>query len=463
MALIPFVPFTSGAVFTPEIANAIAVPVFDDQVQYFGHLARIKDTDLDTGVNSLMARVGTLGLNLKVSAGSGLNANFAAGRLLYGTTLFTLGASSITLVASSVNYIYGTLSGTIVASVAQPPIVRALLATVTTNTTGVIGVVDYREGVSVEVVKPYTLSIRNFGGRGDDGDFVAVGGEVLADGEYYFNNFTVGLGKIIYITQLARIFCSGDFNILGTVVVSAATPGAAPYTVAGAKFFNGLTGTGFGGSTTEDPGSTYSYVLSPVGSGGGGGAVSTNNTAGKYYTTAGGFGGGGLLLEVAGRVNISGAITANGDAGQNAQQSPDGSAVGDYVGIGGAGGGSGGLILIKSLVSIVIGGLVSANGGKGGDSVPTGTPDRSTEPGAGGGGGRIVLFSPSINTTGSVLAVTGGANGSNVGSFPNAPVYGAGAAGGSYGGMGGDQLPISGTQSLATVGVITIKNRVPVG
>ena len=463
MALIPYVPFTSGAVFTPEVANAIAVPVFDGQTQYFGHLPKILDTDLDDSVTGLKNRVALLSLNLKVTAGSGLNANFASGKLLYGTTLFNLNSSSITLTASALNYIYGTFDGNILASTAQPPIVRALLATVSTNTTGVVTVTDYREGISVEVVKPYTLSVRNFGGQGDGGDFVAVGGEVLKDGEYYYNNFTVGIGKTITISQLARIFCSGDFIIQGSVVVTTATAGAAPYTVAGAKFFNGLTGTGFGGSTTEDPGVTYGYVLSPVGSGGGGGAVSTNDTTAKIYTTAGGAGGGGLLLEVAGKVNISGSITADGQAGSDALLSPAGATVGSYFGIGGAGGGSGGLILIKALISIVIGGTVSASGGAGGNSEPTGTADRSTEPGGGGGGGRIVLFSPTINTTGSVLAVLGGTNGSNVGSFPNAPVYGAGASGGSYGGTGSDQLPLSGTQSLAMPGVITIKNRVPVG
>ena len=457
MALIPFVPFTSGAVFTPEIANAIAVPTFDDQTQYFGHLARIKDTDLDTGVNSLMARVGTLGLNLKVSAGSGLNANFAAGRLLYGTTLFTLGASSITLAASSLNYIYGTLSGTIVASTALPPIVRALLATVTTNTTGVIGVQDYREGVSVEVVKPYTLSIRNFGGRGDLGDFLATGNEILNDGEYYFNNFTVPLGKTIIVGKLAYIYCSGVVNIAGQIVVSPASAGGGG--VIGSTTNLCIPGQGLGGGVNELLPLTYSFKASPIGSGGSSGFCFGNSPASQLQINtiqgAGGAGGGGLSFEVAGSIVVTGSILANGADATIGLVFDDG--VTRYA-IGGGGGGSGGSVTLKSLGAIIVSGVISCAAGKGGNGV-VGNSQVSAEGGSGGGGGIITIQSPAINTTSSVLTVTGGAAGIAGGSA--VVVYrGNGGIGGSYGGVSGQIL---GDGGAGTAGIVRTQSFTPLG
>ena len=462
MALIPNVPFTSGAVFSPEAANAIANPVFDGEVQYLGHLAKVTDTDLDDDPTSIKARVANNELNLRVSAGSGLNALYTGGKAIYGQNIINIGSGSVSLAASSSNFVYVDVDGLVKTTTNQPPIVRALLAIVTTNTTGVLNVFDEREGYKVEVVKPYAISVRNFGGRGDSGGFLAAGGEYLADGEYYFTDFSIPLGRTVTVDRLARIFCSGNVNIAGSLIVTQAAPGASSQNVIGVRFFPGSTGTGFGAGTAEDPGATYSYILSPVGSGGGGGTVATNpaNSTNLYATSSGGAGGGGILFEVAGSINITGSISANGSAGANGSLSNLGASAADTAAVGAGGGGSGGLIQLKALNSIVVSGNLAARGGAGGNGV-TGNVDRSAEPGGGGGGGRIVIFAPSVNTTNSTLDVSPGANGINP-LTANAVVSANGGAGGSYGGSGGDQLTNGGISTPGS-GAVTIRTFVPVG
>lgn len=455
MALIPFVPFTSGAVFTPEIANAIAVPVFDGQPQYFGHLPKIKDTDLDDSASSVLSRVANNELNLKVTAGSGLNALVASGRVLIGTTIFNIGNSSLSVTASSLNYIYIDSLGVLRSSVAIPPIIRALLALVTTNTTGVIGVTDTREGYKVEVVKPLTTTIRNFGGRGDSGAFLAVGGEVLNEGEYYFTDFTVPLGVTVTIGKLARIYCSGRALIAGSIFVTGCTAGAPALAVRGFQVAGG-SGSGFGGGQGETPAETYNHILAPVGSGGGGGYFVSQNTGNAGFTSKGGIGGGCFWLECAGSIEVSGSISANGGSGDLGNYSGD---AGNYIASGGGGGGSGGLIILKSLVNTIVSGLLSVTGGNGGRGFSVASPSISSEDGSGGGGGRVVIYSPAINTTSSVITLAGGVPGngwSSQGLLLNA----IGGTGGSYGGIGGTQ---TGNGVAGGVGIITLKYFIPVG
>lgn len=454
--LIPNTPFTSGSVFSPEAANAIANPFFDDQTQYLGHLAKIKDSDLDDSVVSIKTRVANNELNLKVTAGSGLNAIYASGRALYGTRLFTINSSSVALIASAINYIYVDVEGVVKGTTGFPPIVRALLAMVITNTTGVLLVHDAREGYKVEVIKPLATTVKNFGGRGDAGAFIAAGGEVLSDGEYYFTTFTVPAGKSITIDKLAKIYCTGDADISGTVNVSPATLGGSRTIVAGNNvLFPGIPGQGFGSAPGENPSSPYTHHISAVGSGGTAGNVILAGTYQNVISKAGGSGGGCFWLEAAGTISVTGVIIANGTAGEDSGYS--GSATnGNATGAGG--GGSGGLILFKSLINIVISGTLSVNGGKGGNGGDNGT-GCGAEGGCGGGGGRIVIFSPAVNTTGSVFNLAGGAGGT--GNNTTATLIANNTNGGSFGGLGGTASSSNGQPG--GIGVTTIKTFTPLG
>lgn len=458
MPLIPKVPFVSGAVFTPEVATEMTGITFDNQPTYYGHFNKIADADLSDDPGALKNRVGALSANLKVTAGTGLNANYAAGKLLYGTTLYNIGASSIALAASTTNYIYGDLTGAILATSTQPPIVRALLATVLTNTSGVVSVTDYREGVSVEVVKPYNLSTRNFGGRGDQGNFLAVGGEILADGEYYYRNFTVPLGLSITISKLAYIYCTGTVNIAGTINVTPSTQGGGG-TIASRTSLC-IAGQGLGAGINQLLPLTYSFRASPIGSGGSSGFVYGNNTAIQQVlidnlTGGGGSGGGGIIFEAAGAITVTGSILANGTAGAPGFLIDNGTI--GYA-LGGGGGGSGGSITLKSLGSIVVSGTLSANGGAGGGGLP-GNANVSAESGSGGGGGIITIQSPSINTTGSILSVNGGAAGAPSG-VPITIFRGFGGIGGSYGGLSGQ---IIGDGGIGDAGIIRTQTFSPIG
>lgn len=455
MPLIPNVPFTSGSVFSPEAANAIANPVFDDQTQYLGHLAKIKDVDLDDSATGIKTRVANNELNLKVTAGSGLNAIFAGGRALYSTTVFNINPSSVTLAPSTANYIYVGIDGVVRSTTSTPPIVRALLAIVTTNTTGVLTVLDEREGYKIEVIKPLSSSVRNFGGRGDGGAFVAAGGEVLSDGEYYFTDFTVGAGETITIDKLARIYCTGNVLVAGTINVTQATAGAPPLALAGITLAGGV-GSGVGGGSGENPADTYNHLVSPVGSGGGGGYMAGNNPGNGISTTRGGNGGGCAWFEAAGEIRVTGTISAVGTDGANAFAL---GAVGNFAVTAGAGGGSGGLVLLKSLTAVVISGTINVSGGRGGNGLYSGTGSPAGEDGSGGGGGRLVIFSPVINTTSSTMNLSGGDRGT--GFTPGSTNVGAiGGVGGSFGGKGGTQ---AGNGVAGDVGQITLKYFVPIG
>lgn len=432
---------------------------FDDQPQFFGHFNKVADTDLSDAPGALKDRLASNDLNLKVTAGAGLNALYTGGRALYANTVFTIGASSVALTASTANYIYVGIDGIVRATAVLPPIVRALLAIVNTNTSGVVTIVDTREGYKLEVIKPVAFTVKNFGGRGDSGAFVATPGLTLGDGEYYYTDFTVPSGITITIDKLAKIYLTGNANIAGTINVAQAASGGAGYvaaTIAGSS--PGVPGVGFGAAGGEIASTAYSYNVSPVGSGGSSGSyyVVSSTTALVFITTkSGGAGGGCFWLEAAGNITVTGSINAQASAAENALV---GGTTTNGTALGSGSGGSGGLVLFKALGSIVVSGVINANGSNGGNGVVN-TAGLGAESGCGGGGGRIYLAAPSINTTGSTLNVAGGlagalnASGSTI-TAPN-------SNGGTFGGAGGSASGTVGTPGLA--GVITTRLVAPLG
>lgn len=124
---------------------------------------------------------------------------------------------------------------------------------------------------------------------------------------------------------------------------------------------------GLGGRPFDDP------VRERLILGGGGGAGDSNNGAG-----ATGGRGGGLVLVLAGSVDGTGAIRADGNDGNNTVPAHN-----DAPG----GGGGGGTVVVESLS--VDGVYFSADGGNGGNQLITN--DEGEGPGGGGGGGRIAI------------------------------------------------------------------------
>lgn len=473
MPLITKVPFVSGAVFTPEVATEMTNVIFDDLPQYYGHFSKIADSDLSDAPGSIKTRVANNDLNLKVTAGSGLNANYAAGRALYGTTIFNIGASSISLTASTSNFVYVDIDGVVKNTTSAPPTVRALLAIVTTNTTGVVTVIDEREGYKVEVIRPLATTLQNFGGKGGQGAKSCTNGEFIPSGEYYYTDFFVPAGATITCDRLVYIYCSGNATIQGNIIVTAASKGGSQSTFNVACGFLSA-GQGLGGATSERFSNfPYSYKASPVGSGGSSGAMSGNSLgANPYFATTnnGGHGGGGLLIEAANNITITGNITANGTDGDVWYNYVAGGAspiAGDPVignvkaKVGGGGGGSGGHINLKCLGNLTVSGALNCIGGRGGNgsTTPDNGNDVRAEAGAGGGGGWVVLSSYNVNTTGSTINVNGGATAAIAGTISPVTYLAYGGTGGSYAGAGGNGNIGDGT--AGGIGKVQINSYVP--
>jgi len=150
----------------------------------------------------------------------------------------------------------------------------------------------------------------------------------------------------------------------------------------------GYGGSGGDGSGASNGGSSYGNSTNPLdlGSGGGGG-----NVAGGA-SRSGGAGGGAILFAIDDTLLITGIISADGTGGIGGEN--------------GSGGGSGGSIRIGA-DNLTGNGSIQANGGIGGNGTSAG--------GGGGSCGRIALTYSSFGLTGNVLAENG-AGGSGGGS-----------------------------------------------
>ncbi len=162
-----------------------------------------------------------------------------------------------------------------------------------------------------------------------------------------------------------------------------------------ADYYN-PSGAGYGGpgaNAARGGGTVYGSLLQPVDLGSGGGSAGVCGGG-----CPGGAGGGAIRLNVDGTLTVDGELTVNGANG--------------------SGGGSGGSLFV-SAGTLAGSGVMSANGGVGGDGD------------GGGGGGRIALYYGNNTFTGSVSALGGpGGNGSSGGpgtiyTKPNHQEFGA--------------------------------------
>ena len=428
LPLLPDQPFAEGDEFTPDLAYlAFNTPIFDGQTQYLGHRGKILTVELSDAAGEIKDRVGILEGGLRVTVSAGLTLAYTSGlyQLPNGTQQSIAGNLVTVPDNTPQGFVWLDQTGTIGVGTV-PPVIRVLLAQFTTVSGVVTALTDLR-GTGTKAVRPIASSIKVFGGSNPDNK-VCTQGEVLDQGLYYFRDFSVPAGVSITVSKWAKIFCSGSVSILGSVVVSQASAGAAPFGTGlqTAIPVGGQTGSGAGAGN----GQSYPYAMQPFGSGGSTGYASGNGT-GQVDVGGGGNGGGGLWIEASGPVTVgaSATISALGSAGT---QSNRGSVT--NVCLGGAGGGSGGLILLSSLLRVTVsaGAILDVRGGAGANAVANGT-NYGAQGGGGGGGGYVVVMAPEFNLTGANILLTGGTAGATiVGSISV-----GGATGGGYGGNGG--------------------------
>lgn len=451
--------FVSGSVVTPEFLNAINNgPIFDG-ADLDGHRNPVSNADLDTSPGQILPEWQGFRDSLKVTAGTGLTANYQGGtvRLQSGVNA-TVAPGVIALQNNATNYIYVNELGVVANQTTYIPLKGLLMAQITT-VGGVISgaIIDLRPRFQVQ---PLFSAVRIFGGSGDEGAYTLSGTATLSQGEYFFSSLTINASAVLTIDKAVYIRVSGDVIINGTVNVTTATAGGGSYATAiHGGFLGGFTGTGIGaGVGNVSGGVSYSYILAPHGSGGASGFINNVDAINNGALIApGGRGGGGLIIDAGGTITVNGVINAiGGNGGVGATSSPNSQ-------VSGGGAGSGGLILLRSLRSIVASATATLDvrGGKGGN--PAANSDSG---GFGGGGGIISLIAPSVNTTGATLLLAGGVNGATTANGTT-PGGGGGGAGGGFGGIGGSLSvhPTTGavTSVPASAGLFIVRQFLPIG
>ena len=447
----PKTTFVKGTKVTKEFLNALQAIVFDG-ADLDGHQPKLTNLSLDNSPGALLNDWTAFKNALGVTSVTGLVATYTGGTVTLPTgALATIAPGTIALTNSATNYLYIDRTGTLVASLVYPSI-GVPIAQITTVGGAISGsIIDLRPRYQI---LPVPQAIKVFGGLGGEGSLVVPNGFTASlSGEHWYTDITVQVGGTLTINGSASLYCSGNVQIDGIVIVSALIKGGQGlFGSLGVQTYPNTAGSGVGGgnSVNQAASPAYDYLTSPSGSGGAGSWVAISAVAGGLNiitTPRGGNGGGCLIIEAAGTINITGTIRADGENGQgNASvvQNP----VSTYTAqISGGGGGSGGLIFLKSLKSITAtaAATLSVRGGSGGNGFPNPTTQFSA---GGGGGGYLALYSPSNNTTGATLSLTGGAS-------PYATGFGS-VAGGSFGGVGGA------AGQPGSVGILVLRSIVPV-
>jgi hypothetical protein len=444
--------FSNGTIVTAAFLNAINNPVFVDNPDDDGEIAKLTNSALSTASGQLLPEWQGFRDALAVTAGIGLNANYAAGVVTLPTGVRqSIVAGTVSLPASSTSYIFVNASGTVASSTSYPTL-GLILASVLTTASQVSTVTDLRPRYEV---KPIQEFVKILGGTGGEGAFSPVANQTLSAGLYYFSSFTVPSGVTVTIDKFARIFVSGNVEINGTITVT-------PAAVAASSFLSNVNDGGFSGFTGSGLGNNrgvYNFAVQPFGSAGQNGVLGTQaGFSGLGKPGAGGPGGGGLWIEAAGSIVVgsTGIVSADGGNGGNAELSP--SATG--LAASGGGGGSGGTLVFSSGTSVVIssGAVVRARGGNGGSPVNGWTP-AIINSGGGGGAGQLVVIAPTINIV-ATPQLTGGSPVSNsaTGGYTNgtlsatSPNIGGGWGGGN-GGAGGDGSTIVPGGTFVATGV----------
>ena len=443
--------FVARTKVTSAWLNAIQNLSFDGQIELDGHYRKIPNEWLEDAPGSILTEWESFRDTFAITNVAGLTASYTGGAVsLPSGEILTVAPGTVGLANNATNYIYVNRDGVVQASQIIPTISYLIAKIVTLNGNISGSVIDLR---GRNRIQPLGQTLKIFGGLGANGAYNLTSGSDTLSGEYWFTSFNVAAGTTLNITGATYIYCSGDVNIAGNVVVSAPVRGGAGHigvlTPQAYPNFSG-NGIGGGGGINSSSPATYSYFLSLIGSGGSGSWCNISTTIG-IKTPFGGNGGGAFVVEAAGKITITGTITANGTNGEGFSSVTGmfGYNLSGFSGsLTGGGGGSGGLIWLKSLSQIVASpaSVLSVRGGDGG----TGYPNPATIITAGGGGGGyLVCTAPSVNLTGATINLNGGASSVTSGSFGS-------VAGGSFAGAGGTAGQPGGN------GLLIVRNLVPV-
>ena len=253
-----------------------------------------------------------------------------------------------------------------------------------------------------------------FAGNEIDGDFVASAINNLLDkGVYNFKSFTIDNGFTVNATGgICRIKVTGNATINGFLT--------------GIPDVNNPIATG---ALTESD-ARFNLEASLRGSSGALAHNSTDRTGIGVILGRGGKPGTTIIIECLGTLTIgaTGRISSDGGVGQETQIVSSGNSASS------GGGGTGGAIILMSLTAIVNNGILSSQGGKGGNGKSTMTNGTGSLGSGGGSGGYAYLAAPSISGNDLQILLNGGVAGlpANDGSY-------AGVSGGSFANRGGSQ------------------------
>ncbi len=265
---------------------------------------------------------------------------------------------------------------------------------------------------------------------------LVTGTDVDGVAQFDFDSVTIGAGVTLEVSgsRPARIASTGALTVAGSILASgtdtvswggAPVPGGPGGGAGGdtghpdgvgpggggapASGLNGGGGGGFGGAGAEGAqadtgfaagaaGAVYGDLTAALAGGSGGGYVYLPDY--PEYSVSGGGGGGAVELQ-GGSVELTASSIVAADGGHGA-----------LGGNGASGGGSGGGISIRG-GTVVLAGLLSAEGGDGGLGGCCGD-------GGAGGGGRVLLSYGTVTETGTI-SVVGGSSGLVVGRGPASP------------------------------------------
>ncbi len=278
-------------------------------------------------------------------------------------------------------------------------------------------------------------------------------GNLVVSGYYFpiltnqYENIIVEPGGHLEVSPGSIIRCRGTFVNNGLVTVSDTSDGGGitqntePAGASGIQFSN----PGIAKSIASSGQFTINNSAALGGAGGIGlGFAGATNIINRLYVKGGGSG---MSTEYNGGNGVGALVILcqNGIVNNGTIDATPEQAFGRS-----AGGAGGGIIILASKDSVQNTGLISANGGKGGNSWDTGGA------GGGGGGGIVELIAPNITNTG-LISVAGGQVGSTSNTTTSFYRFGGGGGGGS-GGDGGKGMNVAanGTQSGGTAGSLGV-------
>lgn len=425
--------FANGQRLFAAWLNAMQAIAFDD-LDLDGHYPRLTDDALSLAPGNIRADFRLFADALKVTHGSGLVVNIAAGVVTLPNGLAaTVAATSKTLPPSQISFLWVDTTGAVQFGPDLP--VRSVpIARFEATASGMAanGLTDLRSRFTVG---PQSRAIRVYGGQATND--VTITANTTLGGRVYCRNFTVQAGVVISVPSgYLEIVASGTVDIAGTVNLSPIIAGGYGFSGSGNPgyyFAESGRGLGGGGGHNSAPLPIYNWAASPFGSGGSSGLGTVGaGASGGISSSRGGFGGGGFIVDAAGAVSVSGAINCPGGVGTIGTIA--GGSVGTIV-LAGGGGGSGGLIRLGSLTSVTAtaAAMLNVRGGDGAAGTSINYTANSAQGGGGGGGGWLVCQAPTVNLTGATAILGGGLAGATFGPGPGI----AGSIGASFGGAGG--------------------------